>query len=97
MLFGFGSITKTFIAAIVLQLSEENKLGLEDTLRKWLQKYPNIDANLTVSHLLNHSSGLGNFTDGEHFWSDVETDLDRVWLPEALVFRSKQMIPIGQV
>ncbi len=36
MLFGFGSITKTFIAAIVLQLAEENKLGLEDTLEHYL-------------------------------------------------------------
>ena len=85
MLFGFGSITKTFIAAIVLQLAEENKLGLEDTLGKWLEKYPNIDTNLTVSQLLNHSSGLGNFTDGEHFWSEAETDLDRVRLPEELL------------
>ena len=79
MLFGFGSITKTFVAAIVLQLVEENKLGLEDTLGKWLEKYPNIDTNLTVSQLLNHSSGLRNFT------SEVETDLDRVWLPEELL------------
>jgi len=36
MLYGFGSITKTFVAAIVLQLVEENRLGLEDRLEKWL-------------------------------------------------------------
>ncbi len=33
MLFGFGSITKTFVAGIVLQLAEEKKLDLEDPLQ----------------------------------------------------------------
>lgn len=84
MLFSFGSITKTFIAAIVLQLAEENKLGLEDRLEKWLEKYPNIDANITIRQLLNHGSGLYNYTD-EIFWSDMEANLDRVWLPEELL------------
>ncbi len=36
MLYGFASITKTFVAAIVLQLVEEKRLGLEDRLEKWL-------------------------------------------------------------
>ena len=58
MLFGFGSITKTFVAAIVLQLVEEGKLGLGDTLGKWIEEYPNIDTNITVHQLLNHTSVL---------------------------------------
>ena len=82
MLFGFGSITKTFVAGIVLQLVEENKLGLEDPLGKWLPQYPNIDANITVRQLLNHGSGLDHFLHNESYWSEVEADLDRVWLPE---------------
>ena len=84
MLFAFGSITKTFIAGVVFQLVEENKLRLEDRLEKWLEKYPNIDASITIRQLLNHGSGLYNYTD-ENFWSDIETDPDRVWLPEELL------------
>lgn len=84
-LFSFGSITKTFIAAVVLQLAEENKLGLEDTLEKWLEKYPNIDVGITIRQLLNHGSRLYNYTNDEKFWSDVETNPDRVWLPEELL------------
>ena len=61
MIFGFGSITKTFVASIVLQLVEEKKLGLEDPLGNWLPQYSNIDANLTVRQLLNHGSGLDDF------------------------------------
>ena len=34
MLFGFGSITKTFVAAIILQLVEERRLTLDDNLGK---------------------------------------------------------------
>lgn len=82
MIFGFGSITKTFVAGIVLQLVEEKKLGLEDPLGKWLPQYPNIDANITVRQLLNHGSGLSSYYRNESYWSEVEADPDRVWLPE---------------
>ncbi len=85
MLYGFGSITKTFVAAIVLQLVEENRLGLEDRLEKWLDKYPNIDTNITVHQLLNHTSGLGGYFRNEHFRSDVEANLDRIWSPEEIL------------
>jgi D-alanyl-D-alanine carboxypeptidase len=82
MLFGFGSITKTFVAGIVLQLVEENKLNLNDPLGNWLPQYSNIDANLTVRQLLNHGSGLDDFFRNESYRSEVKADLDRVWLPE---------------
>ncbi len=85
MLFGFASITKTFIAAIVLQLVEENKMRLDDPLGKWLEKYPNIDSNITIRLLLNHGSGLYNYFSNESFWPDVKADLDRVWMPEELL------------
>ena len=85
MLFGFGSITKTLVAAVVLQLAEENKLGLEETLAQWLEEYPNIDKTITIRQLLNHTSGLHNYTDAEGFWADIEADRDRVWLPEGLL------------
>ena len=85
MIFGFGSITKTFVAGIVLQLIEEKMLGLEDPLGKWLPQYPNIDANITVRQLLNHGSGLdGHFSD-ERFRSEVKANPGRVWLPEEML------------
>jgi len=86
MLYGFGSITKTFVAAIVLQLVEENKLRLDEPLGKWLEKFPNIDSRLTVRQLLNHGSGLYDYVnDGDNFWSEVDANLNRVWLPEELI------------
>jgi D-alanyl-D-alanine carboxypeptidase len=58
-----ASIGKTFVAAEVLALVEEGRLGLEDTLSKWLgrrpwfHRLPNHGA-ITLRHLLRHTSGL---------------------------------------
>ena len=54
----FASITKTFVAAIVSQLVEENTLGLEGPLGKWLEEYPNFYENTTIRQHLNHGSGI---------------------------------------
>ena len=85
MLYGFGSITKTFVAAMVLQLVEENRLGLEDRLDRWLETYPNIDPSVTVRQLLNHSSGLGGSIRSDRFWSDVLANPNRIWAPEEVL------------
>lgn len=82
MIYGFGSIAKTFVASIVLQLVEENRLNLEDPLGKWLPQYPNIDTGITIRELLNHGSGLDDFYLDKDYEAEVDADLDRVWLPE---------------
>jgi len=60
--FGVGSITKTFVARVILQLVEVGKLNLDHTAIEYLdleiiQKIPNID-KATVRQLLNHQSGI---------------------------------------
>jgi len=84
-LFAFGSITKTFVAAVVLQLVEENRLALHDRLGKWLKKHPRIDPNITVRQLLNHSSGLGGYMKNKIFRSAVLRDPDRIWSPKEVL------------
>ena len=94
-LFNFGSITKTFVAAIVLQLAEENRLDLDDPLGKWLDEYPHIDPDISIRLLLNHGSGIYNFTENENFWSDVEDYPDRLWSPEDILKYIKAPVPTG--
>ena len=61
--FRAGSVTKTFVATVVLQLVDEGELRLDDTVEKWLPGVvPNGD-HITVRHLLNHTSGLYDFKD----------------------------------
>jgi CubicO group peptidase (beta-lactamase class C family) len=56
-----GSITKMFTAVIILQLSEEGKISLDATLDKYFPALPNA-SKITIRNLLNHRSGLHNFT-----------------------------------
>ncbi|GIJ11042.1 hydrolase [Micromonospora andamanensis] len=59
-----GSITKTFVATTVLQLVDEGRLGLDDPIGQWLpDTVPGeLGTQVSVRMLLNHTSGIGNYT-----------------------------------
>lgn len=61
--FNVGSINKAFTALAVRKLAAEGKLSLDDTIDKFLPDYPNTKAvaRVTVGHLLEMSSGIGDF------------------------------------
>ena len=57
-----GSITKMFTAAVVFQLIEEKKLDMDAKLSQFYPEIKNADS-ITISMLLNHKSGIFNYTD----------------------------------
>ncbi|MEO7925118.1 MAG: serine hydrolase domain-containing protein [Saprospiraceae bacterium] len=59
-----GSITKMFTAVMIFQLKEEKKLELKNTLAMYFPDIPNAK-KVTIGNLLNHRSGIHNFTDEE--------------------------------
>jgi D-alanyl-D-alanine carboxypeptidase len=59
--FRAGSITKTFMTTVVLQLVNEGKVVLDDPIEKYLPQY-GFDPRITVRMLLRHTSGLFNYT-----------------------------------
>ncbi|MEO8765747.1 MAG: serine hydrolase [Ginsengibacter sp.] len=59
--FEIGSLTKQFTAAAILQLAEDGKLKLDDRLIKYFPGYPKGDS-ITIHMLLNHTSGIADFT-----------------------------------
>ncbi|NIK54800.1 serine hydrolase domain-containing protein [Kribbella shirazensis] len=61
--FRIGSVTKTFVATVVLQLVAEKRIRLDDSVERWLPGVVPNGANITVRHLLNHTSGLYDFKD----------------------------------
>jgi D-alanyl-D-alanine carboxypeptidase len=60
-----GSNTKTFTATVVLQLVAEGRIGLDTPVDDYLPEF-GLDRRITVRMLLQHTSGLFNFT-GEYF------------------------------
>jgi D-alanyl-D-alanine carboxypeptidase len=67
-----ASIGKIFVAAVVLQLVQEGKLHLEDSISRWLSHRPWFNrlpnySTITISHLLTHSSGLPNHVHMQSF------------------------------
>jgi D-alanyl-D-alanine carboxypeptidase len=58
--FAVASLTKTFMAALVLQLRDEGKLWLGTPISRWLPNYPKA-RKITVKMLLNHRSGIRDY------------------------------------
>ena len=65
-----GSVTKTFVTAATLQLVTEGKIGLDDPIDLWVSDY-SMGAGITIRRLLNHTSGIPNYTDDPNFVSKV--------------------------
>ena len=63
-----GSISKTFTSVLVLKAIEAKKLSLDSKLSKFFPKVPNAD-KITISQLLQHRSGIHNFTDSQDYLS----------------------------
>lgn len=84
-LFKTGAVGMQFTAVAVMQLVDDGKISLDDSIRKYLPDAPPSWAPITVRHLLNHTSGLpatpnGNFrteyTDGELLGIIYKLDLN---------------------
>ncbi len=58
MTYRIGSMTKTFVATVVLQLAEEQRLRLSDTVDRWLPGALPYGHDVTIEQLLNHTGGV---------------------------------------
>jgi len=68
--FRIGSVTKQFTAAAILKLQEEGKLNVNDVVSKYIPDYPRGD-EITIHHLLTHTSGIHSFTEKPDFMKTV--------------------------
>ncbi|MCB8983636.1 MAG: beta-lactamase family protein [Ardenticatenaceae bacterium] len=76
--FRIGSITKMFTATVIMQLVEDGVLTLDDSLALWLpdvaEQLPYGD-QITLRHLLTHTSGLFNVVEHESYYADIFTQM----------------------
>ncbi|MFC4070379.1 serine hydrolase domain-containing protein [Actinoplanes subglobosus] len=90
-----GSITKTLVATVILQLAGERRLRLDDTLEHWLPGAIPNGADITIRNLLQHTSGIFNYT--EVLFASIEEVLQaryRTFRPEELVALAAAQPPV---
>lgn len=70
-LFEIGSVAKQFTAVAILQLRDAGKLTLDDDIAKWLPDFETRGSRITLRRLLDHTSGVHDFTETPEFRSLV--------------------------
>ena len=71
-IFRIASVTKQFTAVAILQLVEQGKLNLDDDINKHIPEFDTRGDLITIKMLLNHTSGIRNFTSLPDFNPQLE-------------------------
>ena len=86
-----GSITKTFVAVVVLQLVQSGDLDLDADIARWFPDLPDA-GRITVRHLLQHTSGMNDYLESP----TVLDDAARAWTPEEQIEVAIGMGSVGE-
>ncbi len=78
--FAIGSVTKTFMAALILDLAEERRISLDDRVRRWLPT-ARVSWAVTIRQMLDHTSGLYDYFSNPTIDAALLADKRRVWSP----------------
>jgi D-alanyl-D-alanine carboxypeptidase len=97
-LFGLASVSKTYIAALVVQLEAEGLLSVDDPIGTWVPELGRIDRNIPIRLLLNHTSGLYRYQGKPEFLTSVSAQPARLWKPREILqaFQGEPECPPGQ-
>ena len=72
-----ASVTKTFTATAIMMLAREGKLSLDDRITERLPDLPKAWHDVTVRHLLSHTSGIKSYTSVKDFHKSTRKDFAR--------------------
>ncbi|WP_146904205.1 serine hydrolase, partial [Adhaeribacter aerolatus] len=92
------SVTKTFTAALVLELVQEGVFGLDDPVSKYLplnQINPRLNSAATIRQLLAHESGFSDYTIEPQLAILVAAQPTRVWTAAEAISFTNQLFPTG--
>ncbi|MFG2944662.1 serine hydrolase domain-containing protein [Streptomyces adustus] len=93
-----GSETKTFTVTALLQLVDQKKAGLDDTIDRYVAGVPNGD-RITLRQLAGMRSGLFNYSEDDDFDKALTSDPHRSFTPQQLLdysFKHPVLFPPGQ-
>lgn len=83
-LFRAGSITKTFVATLALMLRAEGLLSLDEPISTYVDGIPRGE-QISVRQILNHTSGIFDYTGMDEFWTAALDDPKHTWTPAELI------------
>lgn len=86
-IFDLASLTKVIATTTsVMKLVEDGKVRLNDRVSDYVPGFERYrKANITIRHLMTHTSGLVRYEFKPEFTADLKKDPDRVWKPEDLL------------
>lgn len=93
-----GSETKTFTVTALLELVDQGKIGLDDTIGKYVDGVPNGD-KITLRQLAGMRSGLFNYSADDDFFKALTSDPNRPFTPQELLgysFKHPVLFPPGK-
>lgn len=90
MVFGIGSVTKTLTSTTLMRMQEKGLINLDDSIGKWIPKHPFIDPSITVRQLLQHRSGLADFSLTQEYRAAVVASTNRIFKPDELLMFLKE-------
>jgi D-alanyl-D-alanine carboxypeptidase len=79
-----GSETKTFTVTAVLELVDQGRIGLDDTIDRYVDGVPNGD-RITLRQLAGMRSGLFNYSEDDDFFKALTSDPQRPFTPQQLL------------
>jgi D-alanyl-D-alanine carboxypeptidase len=92
--FRIGSLTKPYVAAVVMQLDEEGTLSLDDSVEKWVPGLLPNGEEITVRDLLGHRSGLSEYEEDPRVLKPyLQGDYGYRWEPKELIRISTEHPP----
>ena len=82
-----GSVGKTYVSAVALQMIDEKKFSLDDPLDRFFGKeawFPRLAnaSKITIRHLMTHTSGIVRYEFNPKFTKDLSANPDKVWTGE---------------
>lgn len=87
-----GSISKTFVATVILQLVDEGRINLDDPLSKYYPDYPDSE-NITIRQMLDMTSGIPDYIEDPVVLKSFVYDRTDIYTLEQLYEITKKMKP----
>lgn len=90
--FSIGSMTNEFTAAAILQIEDKGFLSIDDAISKYMPNYPKGDS-ITINQLLNHTSGIPNFTEFEDYNSVARLNYPLQKIIDSFKYKPLEFVP----